>query len=131
MPPHSVSHDIKARIPILHYNLGYSVKEIEEVLGIKKSLIYNTLYFHRAHGLTYNPHSSWQSRRWHLTSMDISFIQGLLHQKHAIYLDEIQEQLLVRRGMKILLSMLTRTLHRLHFSHKDVLGHALEWNNKL
>jgi transposase len=131
MPPHSVSRDIKARIPILRYNLGYSVKEIGEVLGIKKSLIYNTLRLHRTHGLTYNPHSARQSRRRHLTSMDISFIRGLLHQKHAIYLDEIQEQLLVRRGVKISLSTLTRTLHRLHFSHKDVLGHALERNNKL
>ena len=63
--------------------------------------------------------------------MDISFIQGLLHWKHAIYLDKIQEQLLVRQGVKISLSTLTHTLHQLHFSHKDVLGHALERNNEL
>ena len=46
MPPYTVSHDIKARVPILHYNLGYSVKEIVKVLGVKKSLIYKTLFFH-------------------------------------------------------------------------------------
>jgi len=132
MPPYNVSHDIKARIPFLHYNLGFPVKEIGKVLGIKKSLIYKTLYFHRAHGLTYNSHSARQSRHQHLTSRDISFIRGLLlHQKHAIYLDEIQEQLLIRRGIKTSLSMLTRTLHRLHFSHKAVSGHALERNNEL
>ena len=79
MPPHSVSRDIKARILILRYNLGYSVKEIGEVLGIKKSLIYNTLHLHQTHGLTYNPHSAWQSHRQHLMSMDILFIRGLLH----------------------------------------------------
>ena len=71
MPPHSVSRDIKAQISILRYNVGYSVKEIGEVLGIKKSLIYNTLHLHRTHGLTYNPHSAQQSHRWHLMSMDI------------------------------------------------------------
>ena len=131
MPPHSVSHDIKARIPILRYNLGYSVKEIGEVLGVKKSLIYNPLHLHWTHGLTYNPHSAQQSRHRHLTSMDISFIWGLLHQKHAIYLDEIQEQLLIWQGMKISLSTLTHTLHWLHFSHKDGLGFVLEWNNEL
>jgi transposase len=131
MSPHSVSYDIKARIPVLHYNLAYSVKEIGKVLGIKKSLIYKTLYFYRAHGLTHNPHATQQSRRRYLTSIDISFIRGLLHHRHAIYLDEIQEQLLIRRGMKISLSTLSRTLHRLRFSNKDVSGHALERNNQL
>ena len=131
MPPHIVSNDIKARIPILHYNLGYSVKEIGRVLGVKKSLVYKTLYFHRAHGLTFNPYSARQIHQRHLSFTDISFIRGLLHQKHTIYLDEIQEQLLIRRGMKISLSTLSRTLHRLCFSNKDVSGQALERNNEL
>jgi transposase len=131
MPSHSVSRDIKARIPILHNNLGYSIKEIGRVLGIKKSLIYRTLYFHRLHGVTYNPHSTQQSRHRDLTSTDISFIQGLLHQKHASYLDEIQEQLLIRRGTNISLMTLSRTLHRLNFTHKSVSGHALERNTQL
>src|SRR6202789_4344935 len=131
MPFHCVSREIKARIPILHYNLGYSVKEIGKVLGVKKSLIYKTLHFYRAHGLSYNPYSAQQSRRRQLTSMDLSFIRGLLHQRHAIYLDEIQEQLRIRRSVNISLSTLSRTLHRLHFSHKDVSGHALERNSEL
>ena len=131
MPLHIISCDIKAWIPILHYNLGYSVGKIETVLGVKKTLIYQTLYFHRTHGLSYNPYSTWNAHRRHLTSMDISFIQGLLHQNHAIYLDEIQELLLVRRGMKISISTLSRTLHQLHFTHKNVSGHALERNNEL
>jgi len=131
MPPYNVSHDLKARIPILHYNLGYSVKKIVKVLGVKKTLIYKTLFFYRAHGLIYNPYTARQSRRRHLTSTDISFIRGLLLQKHAIYLDEIQEQLLFRRGLKISLSTLTRTLHRLRFSNKGVTVHALERNIEL
>ena len=131
MLPHTVSHDIKAQIPILHHNLGYSVKEIERVLGIKKSLVYKTFFFHCAHGLTYNPHAAQQYCHRHLTSMNISFIQGLLHQKHASYLDEVQEQLLIQRGTKVSLSTISRTLHQLQFTHKGVSGHALEWNNEL
>jgi transposase len=130
MPLHIISRDIKARIPILH-NLGHSVDEIETVLGVKKTLIYQTLYFHRTHGLTYNPYSTQNAHRRHLTSMDISFIQGLLRQNHAIYLDEIQQLLLGRRGMKISISTLSRTLHRLRFTHKNVSGHALERNIEL
>jgi transposase len=113
MPPFNISHDLKAQIPILHHNLGYSVKEIKMVLGIKKSLIYKTLYFYRVHGLTYNPYITQLNHHQHLTSIDVSFIWGLLHQKHAIYLDEIQEQLLIRRGIKISLSTLICTLHTL------------------
>ena len=57
---YSVSHDIKAHIPILHHKLGYSVKEIGKVLGIKKTLIYKTLYFHQFYGLTHNPYTAQQ-----------------------------------------------------------------------
>jgi predicted transcriptional regulator len=131
MPPYSVSRDIKAQIPILHYNMRYSVKKIGKFLGIKKSLIYKTLYFYCVYGLVHNPHSAQLSCRWHLTSTDISFIRGLLNQRHAIFLDEIQEQLLTRRSIKISLLTLSCTLHCLHFSYKDVSAHALERNNQL
>ena len=131
MPPYTVSHDIKARVPILHYNLGYSVKEIVKVLGVKKSLIYKTLFFHWIYGLTYNPHSTQQShRRRHLTAIDISFIRGLLHQKHTIYLDEIQEQLLIRHSVQISLPTLSHTLHRKIRGHQlvDKDGHWKDLN---
>ena len=132
MPSYTISYDIKAQVPILHYNLGYSVKEIVKVLGVKKSLIYKTLFFHQSYGLTYSSHSAQQSHRHqHLTAIDISFIRGLLHQKHTIYLDEIQEQLLIWRSVQISLLTLSRTLHWLYFSYKDVLGHALEQNNQV
>lgn len=131
MPYHNVSRDIKARIPILHYRLGFSVKDIGKILGIKKSLIYQTLIFFRSHGLTHNPSAALQRRHRLLTSIDLSFIQGLLRQQHTIYLDEIQEQLIIRRGVKISLPTLSRCVHRLRFTHKCVSGRALERNNQL
>ena len=54
-----------------------------------------------------------------------------LDQQHTVYLDEIQEQLLSRHGVKVSIPTLTRTLHRLHFSHKQVSGKALERNDRL
>ena len=131
MPSYTVSYDIKAQVPILHYNLGYSVKEIVKVLGVKKSLIYKTLFFHQIYGLTHNPHSTQQSHHhWHLTAIDISFIQGLLHQKHTIYLDEIQEQLLIWHSMQISLPTLSHTLHRKIRGHQlvDKDGHWKDLN---
>ena len=47
-----------------------------------------------------------------------------------MYLDKIQEQLLSRRGVKVSIPTLTRTLRRLLFTNKDVSSKALEWNDR-
>ncbi|KAG2068121.1 hypothetical protein BDR04DRAFT_1103786 [Suillus decipiens] len=43
MPPWTIPHDRKLRIPLLHYVQGLSIKQICEFLGIRKSLVYQTL----------------------------------------------------------------------------------------
>ena len=48
-----------------------------------------------------------------------------------MYLDKIQEQLLSCCSVKVSIPTLTCTLHRLHFTHKDVSGKALECNDHL
>lgn len=131
MPPRSVSRDLKARIPVLRYLEGYSVKDICRLLGIKKSLVYKTLQFHTEHSVTYNPHARRRGRRRQLSSTDLSFIQAILSQDHTIYIDEIQEQLLARRNVHVSIPTLTRTLRRLHFTNKDVSGRAFECNEQL
>jgi hypothetical protein len=60
---------------------------------------------------------------------DHSFICALLNHQHTAYLDEIQEQLLARCSIMVSIPTLTRTLCRLHFTHKDVSGKALERND--
>ena len=55
----------------------------------------------------------------------------LLNQKHIVYLDEIQEQLLSCHSVKVSIPTLTHTLCQLHFTHKVVLGKALECNDHL
>ena len=51
-----------------------------------------------------------------LTSVDLAFIHMLLNQKHTMYLDKIQEQLLSHHSMKVSIPTLTCTLRRLHFT---------------
>jgi len=131
MPRRNVSRDLKARIPILYHDHGLKIKKICSLLGIKKTLVYDTIGHHRKYGLPYNPNHRNQGRQRLLTPTDLSFICGLLEQRHCIYLDEIQEQLLVRRGVKVSTPTLLRTLHRLHFSRKSVSARALERNNLL
>src|SRR5271170_3282604 len=74
MPPHTVSKDLKARILTLYYR-GYKPKEICDLLGVGKSLVYKTLQYHHIYGLAYNPHTQLTARRRILTPLYISFIR--------------------------------------------------------
>jgi transposase len=125
-----VSHNIKALIPSLHYEQGYNVKKICILLQIKRTIVYEALSNYRRYGVTHNRTARPNSGRRHLTSTDHTFIRALLNNQHTAYLDEIQEQLLLRRGVKVSLATITRTLRRLHFTHKDVPGRALERNDR-
>ena len=46
MPPQHVSRDLKEWIPILFHAQHYKVKEICEILGVQKSLVYQTVAYH-------------------------------------------------------------------------------------
>jgi len=52
----------------------------------------------------------------------------MISQHHSIYLDEIQEELLARRGTMVSIPTLARTLCRLDFSHKSISAKAVERN---
>jgi transposase len=132
MPRRYVSRDLKERIPYLRYVEGFNVKEIGRILGVKKSMIYQTLDYHRNYGVTYNPTAFStlpQGRPRILTTDDLSLIRSLLSQNPSIYLDELQDELLQRRGASISVPTLLRSLRRLHFSRKSVSIRALERND--
>jgi transposase len=114
----------------MHYSLGYTVKEICGILNLKKTTVYETLRYYTTHGVCYNPDTRRRGRRRQLSSVNISFIRSLMSQHHTIYLDEIQEELLTRRGVRVSIPTLTRTLHCLHLTNKDVSGRALERNDE-
>jgi len=55
--PCQVYPDLKAQILVLLFELGLSVKDICKVLGIYKTLVYQTLHYHYIYGTTTNPHA--------------------------------------------------------------------------
>src|ERR1700676_4632673 len=130
MPP-LILNDLKACILALHHEQGFSAKKICQILDIKKTLAYETLHNHRRFGVTFDVNARQHGHHHTHTSTDLSFIHMLLNQQHTIYLDEIQKQLLSCHGVKVSLPTLPCTLCQLHFSHKDILGKALEHNNCL
>ncbi|KAJ7599016.1 hypothetical protein C8J56DRAFT_1039895 [Mycena floridula] len=103
--PRKVSADLKARIPTLSLDLHFNVKAICRILGVKKSLVYNTLHLYQTTGCTTNAPT------------------------FCHYLDEIQSELLNQRGVKVSIATILRALHRLHFTHKSISVQALERND--
>lgn len=131
MPRRHVLRDLKARIPILFYQQGYSVKEICGLLGIKKSLAYQSLSYFKTYGLSYNPHAHKTGRRRTLSHADMKYINTLLNRRHILYLDELQDELLAARRVEISIPTLCRALRRLDLTSKTVSARALERNNIL
>ena len=130
MPPYTVSCDLKARIPVLALK-GYSVQKICSLLGIKKSLVYQTLKYHRVYGVPHNLHRRKPGRPRVLSPQDLKFVVSLLKQRHTIYLDEIQEELQSRRQTSVSLPTIMRALHRMDFTHKVISAGAIERNDLL
>jgi hypothetical protein len=114
MPCHTVLQDLKAHIPILHHKQGLGVKKICKLLGIRKSLVYQTLIYSCTFGVHYNPHTLHQGQQRTLlpTNHDCS----LLEQHHCTYLVEIQEALAIEHGVHVSIPTVLPTLHCLHFS---------------
>ena len=108
------------------------MKEIERILDVKKSMIYQTLNYYRNFGVTYNPMAfSYFPCGWFhiLSSVDLDLVKSLLGQDPTMYLDELQDELLTRRGVAVSVPTLLRSLRRLHFSRKFVSICALERND--
>ena len=126
---HTISKDLKARIPALRRQ-GYTVKKICYLLGLKKSTIYHSLAHFRRYGVPHNHHARRPSgRRRVLLHEDLKLIVALLKRRHCIYLDELQAEIYNMCGITVSRSSITRTLHHLCYSHKHVATHALERND--
>ena len=127
----ATSQAIKDRIPVLIYTLGYSVLQTCQVLGIKKTTVYDTLHYYDNYGISTNPHARLSHRHRKLTANDVLFIRALLKQRHTLYLDEIQLQLRQKRNVRVSVPTLVRALRRIHFTSKAVSVKALKRNDIL
>lgn len=110
----------------------FTVKEIERILGIKKTVVYDTLAIYQRFRVSYNPNvMRWRSpgRQRKLDSIDIQLIKSLVRQNPCIYLDELQDELLTLRNVSVSVPTLFQTLRRLCFFHKRISAKALERND--
>ena len=52
--PSFISNNLKAHIPALHYEQGFSVKRICSTLNVRKTLAYEILCHHHTHGVAFD-----------------------------------------------------------------------------
>ena len=76
------------------------------------------------------PNSRTAGRRRSLNYEDINFIKSHCHLHSSAFLDELQSDLLSRRGVKVSMSTIFRTLRRLCITRKKVSRCALERNDE-
>lgn len=132
MPRRNISKDLKDRIPVLFHAQHFKVKEICEILGVKKSMVYQALIYYRDYGISHNPHArNHAGRPRGLTATDTKLVYSVLQRRHTVYLDEIQKALREDRGINASVPTMCRTLRRLHFSRKCTSVRALERNDML
>ncbi|KAG2071805.1 hypothetical protein BDR04DRAFT_1097803, partial [Suillus decipiens] len=97
MPPWAISSDLKLRIPVLRHVQGLSIKQICEVLGIRKSLVYQTLQLYDKLPDVTDSNSCKLGRRRSLNYENINYIESHCYLHSSVFLDELQSQLLLRR----------------------------------
>jgi len=106
MPRRTISDDLKARIPALYHD-GFKAKQISDILAVKKSLVYKILTLFSNHG---------RAGR-HTRILKLHFLRGAID-RPGILLEELQEELFTKRGVRVSLSTLARAVKQLHLSRK-------------
>ena len=127
-----VSQDLKNRIPFLYFEEHFSVKDICGLLGIKKTVAYDTISHFRQHGVAYNPNTfkhQATGRCQKLGPIDVKLIKALLAKEACMYVDELQDELLSWHGVAVSETTLLWTLCHIHFTWKSVSIRALEQND--
>lgn len=123
------SEHLKSQIPGLHHE-GFSVKEICHQLDVKKSLVYQVL---NRFGVVSSIHSysCMVGRPCSFSHANLTFLSALLDHQKSLYLDELQDELLLKRNVHATLSTLHRALQQLGISRKTISAHAYERNELL
>jgi len=97
-------------------------------MGVKKSVVYQSLQYFSTYGVAHNPHANRSGRPRKLTPIDLKFIATLVARRHSIYLGEIKQELYEKRGCQVSVPTLLRTLRHLNISRKSISSQAAERN---
>jgi transposase len=105
-----------------------STAEISNLAGCSERTVRNILQFEHDYGVVNNPFAQLHGGRRLLSTGDMDYISSTIQATPVIYLDEIQERLLLYRNIDVSLSTVSCALKNLALTHKKVTHEAIECN---
>ncbi|KAI0682867.1 hypothetical protein BC835DRAFT_1212005, partial [Cytidiella melzeri] len=93
MPAH-LSQQLRERILSWAIDDELSISDIANLAGCSKTTVYEVLRVYREYGQTESPFVHPRGRHRALDTDDLNYILSLVETNPAVYLDEIQNQLL-------------------------------------
>ena len=97
-----------------------------QILGIKKTLVYQASQYYNRYGACFNIKSRRQAGKRKLNVIDLKWVHNELNSNKSIYLDKMQHCLHEARGVQISLPPVLRTFKHMSLTHKHITVHALE-----
>ncbi|KAF8056090.1 hypothetical protein FPV67DRAFT_1380323, partial [Lyophyllum atratum] len=94
-----VSHEMRVCIVRWRNTDGKPVAQIAELANCSERTVYNILAYHRDFNVVDNPLVSRGGGSRILDVGDVNYISSLIDARPKIYLDELQEELAINRGV--------------------------------
>jgi transposase len=126
-----LSNEMRQRIITWHYEQHISASDIHTLAGCSLRTVYNILQFHRDYGTVDNPFAGPRGGVRCFDMGDMNYLASIIDARPKIYLDELQQELLLHRNIEVSISTISRALQRLAISRKKVSHEAIERNELL
>lgn len=130
MAPH-LSTEMRSNVVIWRFHQQRPVADIAQLAHCTETTIYRILRYHRQYGQISNPFARTRGRPRLLSTADLTYLQSVLVANPSLYLDELQEKLLLARNCDISIATISRALRGLALSHKKIAKKAAERNELL
>ncbi|KAG1747921.1 uncharacterized protein EDB91DRAFT_1008950, partial [Suillus paluster] len=98
--PMALSQEIRMCVVVLCYEQHRTAADIAEIVGCTERTVYNILCLYCNFGQASNPFHTSSRRPQTLDQGDLTYITSILDANPSVYLDELQEKLLVTRNVE-------------------------------
>ena len=126
-----LSDEMRQHIIVWHHEQHISASDIQTLAGCSLATVYNVLKFYQDYGTVDNPFAGPHGAVRTLDMGDVNYLASIIDAHPKIYLDELQQELLLHRNIEVSISTISRALQQLAISQKKVSHEALEWNELL
>jgi transposase len=123
--------EMRENMVVWHYEQCKTVLQISKLAHCSKRTVYDVLRLHRAFGQVINPFVRERGRPCTFRNGDLEYLRSLLQVNPALYLDELQENLLSVRDVDISIATISRALRGMALTHKEQAKKVAERNEML